>query len=312
MIDSAIRAVSHEMRDGNKENKAKGAASKALASILAFVFAVMLGIGGLPISAQASELDDAASKLEDAKNAAQAAQDRKDAADAAVAETQVRIAQIEAVIPEQQAKVADVARSLYKQDGNEFMILIDAITRSDTFSDLIRHLDSFAFIADYRQSVLSASKDTKAELAQQQEALVAEQQEAAEALDQAEAAKKEAQAAYDKAKAAVSPARQTSSVDWGSASGGFLTLSQMKFRGVVNYAGYRYTYYSQSVLPGGGLRIPGRHVEGGCVVDGDGYICVASSTHSMGTIVPTPLIDFPQGKVYDCGCAYGTIDLYVA
>lgn len=264
------------------------------------------------VPAYATELDDAAAKLEEAKNVAQEAQERKEAADAAVEETQARIDELEALIPIQQEQAATVIRSMYKQSGNEILVLFDAIVNAGSLSEMIRNIDSWNTISEYRQDVLSESKNAREELSVQRESLVAEQAEAEAALDEAEKTKKEAQSAYDKAKAAVVPARQTTNVDWSGASGGIVTLAQMKFRGVVHYAGYRYTYYSQSVLPGGGLRIPGRHVEAGCVVDGDGYICVASSTHAKGTIVPTPLVEFPQGKVYDSGCAYGTIDLYVA
>ena len=90
----------------------------------------------------------------------------------------------------------------------------------------------------------------------------------------------------------------------GSSSSNPLTKS----KGVVYYNGHRETWYSQKVLPGGGLKIPGRHVDSrGLVCDGDGYICVASSDLAKGTIVETSL---GTGKVYDCGCASGTIDIY--
>ncbi|MCD8301087.1 MAG: hypothetical protein LUC41_07985 [Clostridiales bacterium] len=89
-----------------------------------------------------------------------------------------------------------------------------------------------------------------------------------------------------------------------SSSGGVLT----KEKGVVYYNGHRETYYSQNVLPGGGLNIPGRHVaEDGTIRDEDGYICVASSDYPLGTVVETSL---GTGKVYDTGCASGTIDIY--
>ena len=90
----------------------------------------------------------------------------------------------------------------------------------------------------------------------------------------------------------------------GSSSSNPLTRS----KGVVYYNGHRETWYSQKVLPGGGLKIPGRHVDSrGLVCDGDGYICVASSDLAKGTIVKTSL---GTGKVYDSGCASGTIDIY--
>ena len=90
----------------------------------------------------------------------------------------------------------------------------------------------------------------------------------------------------------------------GSSSSNPLTRS----KGVVYYNGHRETWYSQKVLPGGGLKIPGRHVDSrGLVCDGDGYICVASSDLVKGTIVETSL---GTGKVYDSGCAKNTIDIY--
>lgn len=89
-----------------------------------------------------------------------------------------------------------------------------------------------------------------------------------------------------------------------SNSNGVLTKS----KGVNYFNGHKETWYSQKVLPGGGLKIPGRHVaEDGTIRDKDNYICVASSDYAKGTIVETSL---GTGKVYDCGCASGTIDIY--
>ena len=81
--------------------------------------------------------------------------------------------------------------------------------------------------------------------------------------------------------------------------------------GVKYYNGHRETWYSQKVLPGNGLKISGRHVaDDGTIRDGDGYIVVASdlSYLSRGSVILTSL---GPGKVYDTGCAYGTIDIYV-
>lgn len=80
--------------------------------------------------------------------------------------------------------------------------------------------------------------------------------------------------------------------------------------GVVYYNGHKETYYSQKVLPGGGLNIPGRHVaEDGTIRDADNYICVATdwSFIPYGALVETSL---GMGKVYDTGCDYGTVDIY--
>lgn len=77
--------------------------------------------------------------------------------------------------------------------------------------------------------------------------------------------------------------------------------------GVVYSNGYKYTYYSQSVLPGGGLNIPGRHVSGGFVRDCNGYIVLANDA-PKGTIIETP---FGTGMVYDRGTYGSHIDVYV-
>ena len=82
-------------------------------------------------------------------------------------------------------------------------------------------------------------------------------------------------------------------------------------KGAQYFNGHKETYYSQRVLPGNSLNIPGRHVaDDGTVRDGDGFICVAADPGFMpkGSILITSL---GPAKVYDCGCAYGTIDIYV-
>ena len=82
-------------------------------------------------------------------------------------------------------------------------------------------------------------------------------------------------------------------------------------KGVVYFNGHKETYYSQKVLPGGGLNIPGRHVaDDGTIRDGEGYIVVASDLSFLPrySLVMTSL---GPGKVYDTGCAYGVIDIYV-
>ena len=82
-------------------------------------------------------------------------------------------------------------------------------------------------------------------------------------------------------------------------------------KGVVRFNGHKETYYSQKILPGTGLNIPGRHVaDDGTVRDGDGYIVVASDLSYLPRY-STVLTSLGPGKVYDTGCAYGTIDIYV-
>lgn len=94
-----------------------------------------------------------------------------------------------------------------------------------------------------------------------------------------------------------------------NAVNGTYTASEFKHLGVIRWGGWKWTWYSQRVLPGGGLDIPGRHVDSnGYVCDAEGYICLASSKLSKGTVVNTPF--GKAGKVYDSGCAADTLDVY--
>lgn len=86
-------------------------------------------------------------------------------------------------------------------------------------------------------------------------------------------------------------------------------LQTFMFNGVINWRGLKFTYYSQSVLPGGGLQIPGRHVnKDGYVSDGDGYIVLAGSA-PKGTVYDTPF--GYQGKIYDRGTVGNHLDVYI-
>ncbi len=82
--------------------------------------------------------------------------------------------------------------------------------------------------------------------------------------------------------------------------------------GVINWGGYTWTYYSELILPGDGLDIPGRYTTSdGYVCDGDGYVVLAADLSMLPrySVVDTPF--GYTGKVYDTGCAYGTLDVYV-
>ncbi|QBE47774.1 hypothetical protein [Leucobacter triazinivorans] len=87
------------------------------------------------------------------------------------------------------------------------------------------------------------------------------------------------------------------------------SLQQFMFTGSVAWGGYRFTYYSQQVLPGPGLRIPGRHVNSdGYVSDGDGFIVLAGSA-PKGSVFETPF--GYQGKIYDRGTFGNHLDVYI-
>ena len=78
--------------------------------------------------------------------------------------------------------------------------------------------------------------------------------------------------------------------------------------GVCYFNGYKETWYSQQVLPGKGLKIPGRHVDSqGLVKDKNNYIVIASNNLSKGTVIT---ISLGKAKVYDHCPTPGVIDVY--
>ena len=88
--------------------------------------------------------------------------------------------------------------------------------------------------------------------------------------------------------------------------------SEFQNTGVIDWGGYEWTYYSELILPGEGLDIPGRHTtEDGYVCDEDGYVVLAAD---LDILTRYSIVDTPfgrTGKVYDTGCSYGTLDVYV-
>lgn len=113
-------------------------------------------------------------------------------------------------------------------------------------------------------------------------------------VEESKQKKKEEQA---QAVAYTTPAAYTSGYD-----------HPFRSQGTTADSNWTYTWYSQRVLPGGGLSIPGRHVtEDGFVRDADGNICVASDDLAQGAEVETP---YGKGKVYDTGSGSGNLDLY--
>lgn len=96
-----------------------------------------------------------------------------------------------------------------------------------------------------------------------------------------------------------------------SMSGGAIySPSEFMNAGVINWGGWTWTYYSERILPGDGLWIPGRWTDSdGYVCDENGYVCLASTSVARYSIIETPF--GRTGKVYDSGCDYGVMDIYV-
>lgn len=86
-------------------------------------------------------------------------------------------------------------------------------------------------------------------------------------------------------------------------------MSLTKRKGVINFNGHFEKWYSQKVLPGKGLKIPGRHVDpdSGVIKDEDGYVCVATQLVDEGEIIETSL---GTGKRYDYCSEPNTVDIY--
>ena len=81
-----------------------------------------------------------------------------------------------------------------------------------------------------------------------------------------------------------------------------------KSKGKVSFNGHFETWYSQRVLPGKGLKIPGRHVtDDGLVRDQNGNICVATTLVGMGQEIATSL---GTGVRYDTCSTPNTVDIY--
>lgn len=119
-----------------------------------------------------------------------------------------------------------------------------------------------------------------------------------------------AKKAQEETKQASASTGSNTSAGNNSGSGGYVIPSGglTPSKGRIWYNGHTETYYSQKVLPGGGLAIPGRHIASdGTIRDADGYIVLASDDYPRGTVVETSL---GAGKVYDTGSGSGNIDLY--
>lgn len=90
-----------------------------------------------------------------------------------------------------------------------------------------------------------------------------------------------------------------------------MTPEEFEVAGVIEWNGWKYTYYSEYVLAGEGLHIPNRWSDGNFVRDGDGFLCVASNDLPYGSKVETP---FGTAIVYDMvgDDVTGIIDIYVS
>lgn len=226
---------------------------------------------------------------------------------------------------------ADFIQNITEYDREMLQNLVEVREGIETQEeDLKEQQDELASLQEdleKEQDALQAKADaTSTNLKEFQSKLTAAKEAAAKEKAAKEEAERQAAAKAQAAAALAAQAASNSSSSSGSSGGsgkvntntstggtaygdyiipaGGLTPSA----GRITFGDHTETYYSQRVLPGGGLNIPGRHVASdGTIRDSDGYIVVASDDYSKGTVVETSL---GTGKVYDCGSGSGNIDIY--
>jgi hypothetical protein len=92
----------------------------------------------------------------------------------------------------------------------------------------------------------------------------------------------------------------------------YITTDEFIDCGIINYNDNIFTYYSENVLPGNGLDVPGRYTDDeGYVCDEDNYVVLATPDEDIYPRYST--IELPtgrMGKFYDY-CPEGSIDVYV-
>ena len=199
--------------------------------------------------------------------------------------------------------------SLEANEKDEAIKFISNASSSDEVKEIYNkyskiELDRITAKRDAEEAKRKAEEEAKKKAEEERLA-----QEAAKKAEEERIAKEKAAQEAAAAQAAQAANEQPQSYSAAPSSGATISLSQFMFDGVVYWGGYKFTYYSQSVLPGGGLSIPGRHVNAdGFVSDGDGYIVLAGSA-PKGTVYDTPF--GYKGKIYDRGTYGNHLDVYV-
>ena len=228
------------------------------------------------------------------------------------------------------------------ENGSETMITM--LFTADSMGDFLNKAEFIQNITDYDKEMLENMMEIRQGIETQEEDLKSQQQEltdlqsqlnteqqnlqakaAATSTDlatvnaQLQAAREaEAKQEEEAQKKAQEEAAKQASASSGSNNNSGSSSSHGKYnipsggltpsKGRIWFNGHTETYYSQKVLPGAGLNIPGRHIASdGTIRDKDGYIVLASDDYPKGTVVETSL---GAGKVYDSGSGKGNIDLY--
>lgn len=316
---------------------------KRLAIILACVCAVYTLC---PVSvSRADELEDAQGQSSDLKNELDSINQELLEISNKIAENESKMESMEGDIikTQEQLSIAKKNEEAQYEDmkvriqyiyENDSATMLSMIFSADNLTDFVNKIDFVQTVSDYDRDMLTelvtlreaieeeethlkeqkeSYKETEEQLSQQKESLKVKAAATSTDLSELQTKIQELKAAEEKKKEEAAKAEKAPSSDssgnkkYNYPSG----PGQLNpWVGVVYFNGHRETYYSQRVLPGYGLKIPGRHVASdGTIRDSSNYICVAAhlDEYSRGQVVQTSL---GPGKVYDTGCAKGTIDLY--
>ena len=184
------------------------------------------------------------------------------------------------------------------ENGSETMITM--LFTADSMGDFLNKAEFIQNITDYDKEMLENMMEIRQGIETQEEDLKSQQQELTDLQSQlnteqqnlqAEAAKQASASTGNNTSGSSSnnnssskPSNSGSNNNSGSSSShgkynipsGGLTPS----KGRIWFNGHTETYYSQKVLPGAGLNIPGRHIASeGTIRDIDGYIVLASDDY---------------------------------
>ena len=171
--------------------------------------------------------------------------------------------------------------------------IVDSMTKSEKAAKAVKGAEE----KSKKEAEEKAKKETEEKAQKEAEEKAKKEADEAKAKAEAEKARQDTNEALAREQASAKTAK-------------LFDLDDFMFRGVIYWSGYKFTYYSEKVLPGGGLRIPGRHVNAdGYVADEDGYIVLAGDA-AMGTVFETPF--GYKGKIYDRGTVGNHLDVYIS
>lgn len=213
---------------------------------------------------------------------------------------------------------ADETKEMKRAASIEYFYRATSITSFKDYRDIKKEAEAKKAEESKKAEEAKKAAEEAAKKAEEEAQKKAAEEAAAKKAEEEKKAAEEAKKAAEEARRAAEQSKKaeessgedsTSYAAVQTSTERLYNLSDFMFSGVVYWSGYKFTYYSQSVLPGGGLSIPGRHVNAdGYVSDGDGYIVLAGSA-PMGTVYDTPF--GYKGKIYDRGTYGNHLDVYI-